>query len=257
MRGRIVLFIVLAVATALAAAYLGASVGAPKAAGQPPPATTASSPAEPAHDRTLGPGPTRSPTGPSQQTGQTMGSPTASPPKPPPSKAGANPGGTATQPTAKPQPSTGPVRFGKVTTTPSGDTALLEVAPSDRRALGAEFSDREVQVGPGATEPATRSFAVTLPLTDGAKGETLRVVVQGYAYAQEGAYAQLTLKLNGQASVRYYRSGWDDSFAEVLEAPATPATTYRLEGVLEVHQKPGTGGPAYFNVASVEASIER
>jgi hypothetical protein len=149
------------------------------------------------------------------------------------------------------------VRFGKVTVTPSGDTASLDVAPSDHRALTATFSDREVQAGPGATEPAPRSFAMTLPLTDGAKGETLRVYVQGYAFAQEGAYARLTLKLNGLSSVRYYRSGWDDDFDEVLEAPATPATTYRLEGVLEVHQKPGTGGAAYLNVLSVDASIER
>ena len=238
MRGRIVLFIVLAVAAALAAAYLGVSAGAPKAAVQPPPATTASSPPGSGHDRTPGPGPTRSPTAPSPHT-----EPKTGPPAPPPA--------------TKPPPSTGPVRFGKVTVTPSGDTASLDVAPSDHRALTATFSDREVQVAPGATEPATRSFAVTLPLTDGAKGETLRVYVQGYAFAQEGAYAQLTLKLNGLSSVRYYRSGWDDSFVEVLEAPATPATTYRLEGVLEVHQKPGTGGAAYLNVSSVDASIER
>ena len=149
------------------------------------------------------------------------------------------------------------MRFGKVTVTPSGDTASLDVAPSDHRALTANFSDREVQMAPGSTEPVTRSFAMTLPLTDGAKGETLRVYVQGFAHAEEGAYAQLTLKLNGLSSVRYYRSGWDDSFVEVLEAPATPATTYRLEGVLEAHQKPGTGGPAYLNVLSVDASIER
>ena len=238
MRGRIVLFIVLAVAAALAAAYLGVSAGAPKAAVQPPPATTASSPPGSGHDRTPGPGPTRSPTAPSPHT-----EPKTGPPAPPPA--------------TKPPPSTGPVRFGKVTVTPSGDTASLDVAPSDHRALTATFSDREVQVAPGATEPATRSFAVTLPLTDGAKGETLRVYVQGYAFAQEGAYAQLTLKLNGLSSVRYYRSGWDDSFVEVLEAPATPATTYRLEGVLEVHQKPGTGGAAYLNVSSVDALIER
>ena len=251
MRGRIVLFIVLAVAAALAAAYLGVSAGAPKAADKPPAAATPSSPARSAPGRTPGPGPTRSPTGPSQQM------PTAVPSKAPTPKAGANPGGTATQPATKPQPSTGPVRFGKVTVTPSGDTASLDVAPSDHRALTATFSDREVQVGSGATEPAPRSFAMTLPLTDGAKGETLRVYVQGYAYAQEGAYARLTLKLNGLSSVRYYRSGWDDDFVEVLEAPATPATTYRLEGVLEVHQKPGTVGAAYLNVLSVDASIER
>jgi hypothetical protein len=252
MRGRIVLFIVLAVAAALAAAYLGVSSGAPNAADKPPAAATPSSPAGSAPGRTPGPGPTRSPTGPSRQM------PTAAPPTPVPSKAptpkaSANPGGTATQSAT----STGPVRFGKVTVTPSGDTASLDVAPSDHRALTANFSDREVQVAQGSTEPVTRSFAMTLPLTGGAKGETLRVGVRGFAVAEEGAYAQLTLKLNGLSSVRYYSSGWEDGFDEVLEAPATPATTYRLEGVLEVHQKPGSGGAAYLNVSSVDASIER
>ena len=80
MRSRTVLFIVLAVAIAFAAAYLGVSAGAPKAAGKPPTATTASSPAGSTDNRTPGPGPARSPTAPSQQTGQTgqkMGSPKA------------------------------------------------------------------------------------------------------------------------------------------------------------------------------------
>jgi hypothetical protein len=68
---------------------------------------------------------------------------------------------------------------------------------------------------------------------------------------------RLTLKLNGQATQRYYRNGFDDSFIEVLEVPATPATTYRLEGVVEIHQDPGNGKTAYLNVNSVDASINR
>jgi hypothetical protein len=257
MRGRIVLFIVLAVAAALVGVYVGWSTNTPTAVGEPSTATPADSSVGPVQHRLGDSGSSRSPAASSQQTQPRTGSPTAA----------GNPGGDATQPGHKPatkpasqsQPSTDPVRFGKVTTTPSGDTATLDVAPSDHRALTAVFSDRVVQVGPGATEPATRSFAMTLPLTDGARGETLRVYVQGYAFAQEsgGAYAQLTLKLNGQGTVRYYRSGWDDSFIEVLEVPATPATTYRLEGVVEVHRNPGTDGYATMNVLSVDASIKR
>jgi hypothetical protein len=112
-------------------------------------------------------------------------------------------------------------------------------------------------VGPGATEPATRSFAMTLPLTDGAKGETLRVYVLGSAFVQEsgGAYARLTLKLNGQGTVKYYPSGFNHEVYEVLEVPATPTTTYRLSGVLEVHQAPASGGTARLNVSSIETSI--
>jgi len=161
---------------------------------------------------------------------------------------------TGTPPTSGPRPSTDPVRFGKVTTTPSGNTTTLDVAESDRRALTAVFSDREVQVG--GNEPGdSKSFSMTLPLTDGAKGETLKVYVQGYAVVQGGARAQLTLKVNGQGTVRYYPTGFDDEVFETLEVPATPATTYRLEGVVEVHQVPGTNGDAYLNVLSIDASI--
>jgi hypothetical protein len=185
--------------------------------------------------------------------------PTASPTRPRPTTSTTTTSTTTTSTTTTTTTPPGPVRFGEVTTTPSGNTTTLDVAPSDRRALTAVFSDRVVQVGPGATEPATRSFAMTLPLTDGAKGETLRIYIQGYAFVQEseGAYAQLTLKLNGQGTVRTYRSGWDDSFIEVLEVPATPATTYRLEGVVEVHRNPGTDGYATMDVLSIDASIKR
>jgi hypothetical protein len=37
--------------------------------------------------------------------------------------------------------------------------------------------------------------------------------------------------------------------------PASPATTYRLEGVVEIHQDPGNEKTAYLNVISVDASI--
>ena len=59
--------------------------------------------------------------------------------------------------------------------------------------------------------------------------------------ATQGASARLTLKLNGQVTVRLFSSGWDDSYVQALEVPAIPATTYRLEGVIEVHQDPYAG----------------
>jgi hypothetical protein len=249
MRGRIALLIVLAVVIALAGVFVGWSTRTPKAIGEPatPTDPPMESPKAPTPRATTPKAPTTPRATPPRATPPRATPPRATPPKPTPPK--------PTPP--KPPVPSGPVRFGKVTTTPSGDTATLDVAPSDRRALTATFSDRVVQVGPGATEPATRSFAMTLPLTNGVKGETLRIYVQGYAFAQEikGAYAQLTLKLNGQGTVRYYRSGWDDSFIEVLEAPATPATTYRLDGVVEVHRNPGTDGYATMDVLSIDASI--
>jgi hypothetical protein len=235
MRGRIVLFVILAMVTALVGVYLGRSTTMAKAVGEPATTTQVDSPAGLIQRRgSGGSGPSRTPT--------------PSLPKARSPKAPAQPGDTATQPghppakppASPPQRQAGPVRFGKVTTTPSDNTVDTSIAESDRRALTTTFDDRVVEGGPGATEPATRSFAMTLPLTDGAKGETLRVYVQGYAFVQEseGTYARLTLKLNGQGTVRYYRSGWDDSFVEVLEVPATPATNYRLDGVLEIYQNP-------------------
>jgi hypothetical protein len=149
------------------------------------------------------------------------------------------------------------VRFGKVRTTPSGNTTTLSVAESDHRALTVTFDDRQVYVQQNQTGDRRRSFSITLPLTGGAKGETLRMYVQGYAFAQGDAYAQLTLRLNGQRTSRYYRDGFDNSFVEVLEVPATPARTYRLEGVIEVHRNPGADTVASLNVLSVDASIDR
>jgi hypothetical protein len=251
MRGRIGLFIVLAVAVALVGVYIGWSTTTTTAVGQPSTTTPADPSVSPAQRRRVGSEPARSPATSSQQMGHKAGRPTTA----------AYPGGNAqpgqqpTTPPASPPPSTGPVRFGKVTTTPSAGV-VTSVAPSDRRALTTTFDDREVQVSGNETSSMSRSFSMTLPLTDGAKGETLKVYVQGTAFATTGAYARLTLKLNGQATIRYYRSGFEDTFVEALEVPATPATTYRLSGVLEVHRNPGSDG-AYLDVLSIDASIDR
>ena len=77
------------------------------------------------------------------------------------------------------------MRFGRVATSgANGETYIAD----DRRALTTTFSDLEVTVGNGeVTEPdATRSFSMTLPLTDGANGETLRVHAQGFAFTRTG-----------------------------------------------------------------------
>jgi hypothetical protein len=247
MRGRIVLFLVLAVVVALLGVYLGRSTTTPMAVGEPATTTQADSSVGPTQRRDSSSGPSRSPTASSPKAGspnnhanrdRNQTQPRQKPPPPPASQ---------------PPPNTGPVRFGKVTTTPSADG--LSVAPSDHRALAATFSDRVVHVLPGATKPATRSFAVTLPLTGGAKGEKLRVYVQGYAYTQGGANAALTLKLNGYETVRGFPSGFDDSYIAVLVAPATPGITYQLSGVLEAHPAPAADAQADLNVNAVDVSI--
>jgi hypothetical protein len=247
MRGRIVVFVVLAAVAALVGVYVGAAT-APKAIGQPAPTAPADAPVGSTHGRASRPAPSRPPG--------------ASRPKGSPATGPARPAGAATTPGHKPtsppaaqhQPSAGPVRFGQVATTPS-DGVQTSVAESDRRALTTTFDDMQLGNEQVPQPDATRSFSMTLPLTDGAKGETLRVTVQGYAFAEEGARAQLTLKVNGQGTVRYYQAGWNDSVFEVLELPAVPATTYQLSGVLQVHHNPGKDSYAYLNVVSVDASI--
>jgi hypothetical protein len=243
MRGRIVLFLVLAVTVALAGVYFGRSTITPMAIGEPATTTQADSSMGPTQRRDSSWGRSRSPTASSHKAGSPNNHANrdrdhTQPPPPPASQ---------------PPPNTGPVHFGKVTTTPSADD--LSVAQSDHRALTAIIPGREVDVAPGATEPATRSFAMTLPLTDGAKGATLGVYVHCTAYTKGGANAALTLNLNGYGTVRGFPSGSNDSYVAVLKAPATPATTYQLSGVLEAHPAPGTDAAAHLNVDSVDVSI--
>ena len=209
MRGRIVLFIVLAVAIALVGVYVGWSTYTPKAIGEP--STPISS--------------------------HSVGSP-----KPP----------TDQPPRDQPPTDSAEVRFGRVVVTePSDDTQDLAVS-SDNETLTVRFSDREVDT---QTEVPTRSFAMTMPLTDGAKGKTLRVYVQGYAFVDEGASARLTLRLNGLVKVRNFTAGSDDEFVQTLELPATPATTYQLEGVVEVQQDPGSDGVAHLSASAIDSSF--
>jgi hypothetical protein len=219
MRGRIVLFIVLVVAIALVGVYAGWSTNTPKAIGQP-----------------STPSPSNSVGSPKPPTGQP---PTGQPP-------------TDQPPTDQPPTPSAEVRFGRVVVTePSDDTQDLAVS-SDNEALTVRFSDREADT---QTEVPTRSFAMTMPLTDGAKGKTLRVYVAGYAFASEGASARLTLRLNGLVKVRNFTAGSDDDFVQTLELPAIPATTYQLEGAVEVQQDAGSDGAARLNIAAIDSSF--
>ena len=83
------------------------------------------------------------------------------------------------------------MRFGKVTTAGRGsDTNIAE----DRRALTTTFSDFEITVDPTSAEPeATKTFTMTMPLTDGVAGETLWVYAQGFAFLDAGAKASVSL----------------------------------------------------------------
>ena len=269
MRSRTVLFIVLAVAIAFAAAYLGVSAGAPKAAGKPPTATTASSPAGSTDNRTPGPGPARSPTAPSQQMGQKIGSPKAAPPKAAPPKA-APP--TACSPTAAAQPPavtilsdppppspTDPMHFGQVSTTSFDDSARISMS-GDYQALTTTFAKFEIATGRNVENGSgecdvTRSLSMTLPVTGPAQAGKLGFYVGGYAWTDQGASAQLTLRGNGQVKVQRFPAGFDDSYVLALEFPVTPGATYTVSVQLEVHQNPGTGGNADLDMLSIDSQL--
>jgi hypothetical protein len=246
MRGRIVPFLILAIVTALVGVWLGWSSTTPKAVGEP--ATThADSPVGPTQRRGSGSGPSRTPT--------------PSLPKARSPKAPAQPGDTATQPghppakppASPPQQQAGPVRFGPITTAGrDSDTTISD----DRRALTTAFSDFEVAVDPAWAETeATKTFTMTMPLTDGAAGETLWVYAQGYAHFDGGAKGSVTLRGGGQQIIQGYATPHDKSFVQTLELPARPGETYKLTFAIDIDQSTDHEGTGYLNIITIDIGI--
>jgi hypothetical protein len=269
MKGRtVLLFVALVLVTALVGFYAGLSTSSPRAAADAqvdPPGSSE----EPA--RADGSGPSRSSTGstgqasPSKGSGAGESASTASRPKDPAAKAspprkdgshagsGTQPGQTpAKPPVAQPQQA-GPVRFGPVTT--AGRASEMDIA-GDRRALTATFSDFEVTVEPESAEPdATKSFTMTVPLTAGVAGETLRVHPQGFAFLDGGAKASVTLQGGGRQIIKGFATGADDSFVETLELPARPGVTYQLKFAITLDRGAGAEGTGYLNIVSIDIGI--
>ena len=248
MRSRIILFVVLAVVLALGGVYVGWSTSSPQAAADA--SATPPSSLEPAQEA----GSTRSgspaghvPKAPRPKSPQQQGNPPKGNPRP-----GDTP---AAPPRSKPQRPTGPVSFGKVATTPSDNTVETAVSP-DRRALTTTFSAFEVTIDGESAEPsATKSFSMTLPLTDGATGDVVGFHVQGFAFAAEGAAARVTLRGGGKVRVRDFPSGADKDVVESLWLPATPGITYQLSVVIEIHKDATGGGDGYLNTAAIDVGI--
>jgi hypothetical protein len=250
MRGRIALFVALAVLTALGF-YAGWTTSSPTAGADPsatPPTAAASKASTSKASKSNGSKPTASK--PKAQT------PQAPPDKGSPSKGTTPPGQQPPAPvTTQPPRPTGPVRFGKLTT--AGQQSETNIAP-DRRALTTTFDDFELVLENG--EPAgsalTKSFSMTLPLTDGAAGETLRFHVQGYAFTGDGVRAQLTLRGGGRALVKGFGPGSDEDYLQTLELPATPGRTYQLSAVLELDAGTRTALDGYLNTLSIDIGID-
>ena len=261
MRSRTVLFITLAVVLALVGVYVGWSTNTPKAVGEQATATPADASVGSTQHRGSGSGPPRSPTG-SPKGSAEQGSPSKDPaPNSSAPKQGANQPGTTTPsgntsahpPASKPQHHAGPVRFGQVTTAGRPNETLIT---DDRRAFATTFSEFEVIISPASAEPsATKSFSMTMPLTDGAKGEKLKIYASGMANTIDGATAQLTLRAGKRTIVRSFPFGSDDEYVEILELPATPGTTYQLSAVIEIHKDAAGGGDGYLNAISIESEI--
>ena len=69
------------------------------------------------------------------------------------------------------------------------------IVTDDRQALSTTFSEFEVAIGPASAEPSiTKSFSMTLPLTDGAHGDVVGFHVSGFANTNAGATARMTLR---------------------------------------------------------------
>ena len=145
------------------------------------------------------------------------------------------------------------MRFGPVTT--AGRASELDIA-GDRRALTASFSDFEVTVEPASAEPdATRSFSMTVPLTAGVEGETLRVHPHGFAFLEGGAKASVTLQGGGRQIIKGFATGAEDSFVETLELPARPGVTYQLTFAIAVDRGASAEGIGYLSIAAIDIAI--
>jgi hypothetical protein len=246
MRGRSILFVVLAVVLALGGVYVGWSTSSPEAAAD----ASATPPSS---------------VGPAQEAGSTRSrSPAGHLPKAPPPKGSQQqgnppkgnpqPGDTPVAPhNSKPQHPTGPVRFDKVTTAGRPSQTIIS---DDRRALGVAFSEFEITIGPASAEPSvTKSFSMTLPLTDGANGDVLGFHVSGWAYTNAGATARMTLRGGGKVKVKDIPTDSDVEIVESLWLPAIPGTTYRLSVVIEIHKDAAGGGDGYLNAVTIDSGI--
>jgi hypothetical protein len=278
MRGRTVLFVVLALVTVLVAAYLGWSTSSPKAVGAPSPAAPSAPSPGATHRKASGSAPARlpAPTPPKasatkasapKESASEPATPKPAAPKTSPqacvpvdAKPAASATSTDDQPGSDPgSPALaddGEVHFGPMQEGRHG-AVETSIAP-DRQALTTTYDDLEVEVANGKVTDCdvTRSSTLTIPLVGSGDRSVLRLHVQGYAYVGKGVTARLTVRGNGRATTRDFPAGTNDTYLQTVELPATPGTTYRLETVVELHQDPATFGTAgILNAISVDAAV--
>jgi hypothetical protein len=114
------------------------------------------------------------------------------------------------------------VRFGPVASQDS--TYTINIDP-DGTTFTIAFSNIQAGVGDVALDPSYRpTFALTLPLTDGAHNSTVTFYASGYAFVTKGATARLIFSVNGHTVVKNFSAGWDDEYIQQLKLPAIPAS---------------------------------
>jgi hypothetical protein len=96
---------------------------------------------------------------------------------------------------------------------------------------------------------------MTMPLTDGAEGETLGVDVQGFAMLHGGAKANVTLRGGGRQVIQGYATGTEDSFLQTLELPARPGVTYQLTFAIDIDRGADDQGIGFLNILSIDIGI--
>jgi hypothetical protein len=146
------------------------------------------------------------------------------------------------------------VRFGKITT--AGRTGYSTSISEDREALTTAFSEFEVTVDPTTAESeATKTFTMTVPLTQGAAGKTLRIYAQGFVFLVDGAKASVTLRGGGQQIIQGYATGADETFVKTLALPATPGVTYQVNFAIDLDRGADDKGTGYLNISDIGMGI--
>lgn len=166
--------------------------------------------------------------------------------------------GTTSSPATKPvshRSAASSVRFGPVASQDS--TYTISIDP-DGTTFTIVFSNIQAGVGDVALDPSYRpTFALTLPLTDGAHNSTVTFYASGYAFVTKGATARLIFSVNGHTAVKNFSAGWDDEYIQQLKLPAIPASECQLSLDLEVNQVPGSpDGTAQIGVSSIDGNIK-
>jgi hypothetical protein len=147
------------------------------------------------------------------------------------------------------------VHFGQVSTTSFDDSAQISIS-EDHTGLTTTFDKFVIEMVKGSGEcDVTRSLSMTLPVTGPAQAARVHFFVKGLAYTDQGASARLTVRGNGQVKVKSFPAGFDDTYIQALEFPATPGATYTLSVQLEVHQNPDTGEYAHLNMTSIDSEV--